>query len=96
MNKRTINFVTVAIPLVVLAVTWLASPALVKGQEAEIQAARKKIEVLLKQAKRLQDEGAADKAELFLKQAEELKAQLSKANEDRPRKKSAAGRRSCR
>ena len=60
MNKRTINFVTVAIPLVVVALAWLASPAAANGQEAEIQAVRKKIDVLLKQAKRLRDEGAAD------------------------------------
>jgi hypothetical protein len=88
MNKRTINFVTVAIPLVVMAVAWLATPATVKGQEAEIEAARKKIEVLLKKAERLQDEGAADKAERLVKQAQDLKARLAKVYEDRPRKKS--------
>ncbi len=88
MNKRTINFVTVAIPLVVMAVAFLASPASVQGQEAEIEAARKKIEVLLNKAERLQDEGAADKAERRVKQAQELKARLAKANKERPRKNS--------
>ena len=88
MNKRTINFVTVAIPLVVMAVAWLASPATVKGQEAEIEAARKKIEVLLNKAERLQDEGAADKAERLVKQAQDLKARLAKVYEDRSAKKS--------
>ena len=87
MNKRTINFVTIAIPLVVLAVAWLASPASVKGQGAEIEAVHKKIEVLLKEAARLQDE-AADKAERLVKQAQELKARLAKANKERPRKTS--------
>lgn len=88
MNKRTINFVTMAMPLVVMAVALLASPASVKGQEAEPEAVRKKIAVLLKKAERLQDEGAADKAERLVKQAQELKARLAKANEDRPRKNS--------
>ena len=73
MNKRTINFVTMAIPLFVMAVALLASPASVKGQEAEIEAVRKKIKVLLKEADRLHDEGAADKAERLVKQAQELK-----------------------
>ncbi len=88
MNKRTINFVTVAIPLVVTVVAWLASPAFVKGQETEIEVVRKKIERLLKKAERLQDEGAADKAERLVKQAQDLKARLAKSNENRRRKKS--------
>ena len=88
MNKRTTHFVAVTIPLVVMAVVLVASPASVKGQKSEIEAVRKKIEVLLKEAERLRDKGAADKAERLVKQAQELKARLAKANEDRPRKNS--------
>ena len=87
MNKRTSNFVTVAILLVVMAVAWLASPAFVNGQEAKIEAVRKELEVLLKQAERLKSEGAVDKAELLTKQALGLKALLAKTNEKRPRKR---------
>ena len=58
MNKRTINCVTMAIPLIVIVVALLASPAVVNGQEAEIAAVKKKVEVLLNEAERLQKKGA--------------------------------------
>lgn len=92
MTKRTINFVTVSLPLAMMAVALLASPTVGQGQQAEVEAARKKIEMLLKQAKQLEDEGAADKAKLLIKQAEVLRARLAKFADQQPRKKAGGER----
>ncbi len=91
MKKRTINFVAMAIPLVITVAAWLAMPTYVQGQEAEIQAGHKKIEVLLKQAERLQDEGASQKAEQIIKQALALRARLAKATEKKRTSKKSGG-----
>ena len=88
MNNRSIDFVTTTISLIVISIALLASADLVAAQEAEIEAVREKIEVLLKEAERLQDNGAADKAERLVQQAQELKARLAEANKQRPRKSS--------
>ena len=70
------------LPVVVLAL-WGASSATLNGQTTEVKAAREKIEALLEQAERLQDEGRADKAEQLVKEAKELKQELAHARSER-------------
>ncbi len=59
MAQRFSKFVTATIPLIIMGIVLLASPASVQGQD-EKEVVRNKIEALLKEVARLQDEGAAD------------------------------------
>ena len=83
MMKRAARCVRPALLLVVVFALWGASSATLNGQTAEIKAAREKIEALLNQAERLQDEGRADKAEQLVKEAKELKQELAHARSER-------------
>ena len=60
----------------IVSTLMIATPVSAQDQEREV--VRKKIESLLHQAERLQDEGAGDRAEQLVNQARELEARLNR------------------
>ena len=69
----------------IVSTLMIATP--VSAQDQEREAVRKKIESLLHQAERLQDEGAGDRAEQLVNQARELEARLNRGRDrERPRR----------
>jgi hypothetical protein len=86
MNQRISKLVAATMSLAVMGIALLATPASVNGQR-EDEIFRKKLDALMKEVARLQDEGVVERAEQLAKKVQELKARLTKVKET-PRKKS--------
>jgi hypothetical protein len=86
MNQRISKLVAATMSLAIMGIALLATPASVNGQR-EDEIFRKKLDALMKEVARLQDEGVVERAEQLAKKVQELKARLTKVKET-PRKKS--------